>query len=598
MALAPLIGITARRVRAADLYPQDATLLGDETAVVHFGALARHVRDAGGVPFLLPFTAVDAEALVERLDGLILSGGEDVETPRARGRRGSGHSPARDAAELALLEAARAAALPVLGVLPRDAAAQRGARRHARRRPRPPRSPPCAVRGSGPHDRLRGRHTGRGALRVRGRGQQRPPAGGRLARRRPDRGRARARRARRGARARRRGAARRPVASRVSPDAGPGLCGGRRGAGRRRGAWTPSAYRSGRAPQRGRELAGRCRARPRWRCAELEDPNDGRALGPARASDPARVEAALAGAAASGWPRLGLEERAGCARAIRRCTRCACRRDRGAEAIDTGVPISVTGASPDRSATSCAARSPRRGGGRRRRCPPTGAGSSCCAGRGDPPRCSPLERPGPGLGVEGRPRARRRLPAILKPSEHAPQAGGHIARAAAAAEFPAGTLAVVHGGPDVALGLAGDARIAVVSLTGGLAAGRAVAAAAVPRMAALQLELGSVEPGDRLRGRGRRGRGGAGGRRDEAQRPVVRGAAPDVRRRARHDELLDALRAELGRVRVGSSLDRRARWARLPAAPTATTCSPRSARLGGDALATADVRREAPSSRR
>jgi hypothetical protein len=48
MSTAPLIGITARRARAADLYPRDATLLGEETVVVHFGALAEQVRAAGG----------------------------------------------------------------------------------------------------------------------------------------------------------------------------------------------------------------------------------------------------------------------------------------------------------------------------------------------------------------------------------------------------------------------------------------------------------------------------------------------------------------------------------------------------------------------
>ncbi|UGS39085.1 gamma-glutamyl-gamma-aminobutyrate hydrolase family protein [Capillimicrobium parvum] len=112
----PLIGITARRVRAADLYPQDAALLGEETAVVHFGGLAAQVRAAGGLPFLLAFAADDPEALVERLDGLLLSGGEDVDPARSGASGARVTSPARDAAELALLDAARTAALPVLGV--------------------------------------------------------------------------------------------------------------------------------------------------------------------------------------------------------------------------------------------------------------------------------------------------------------------------------------------------------------------------------------------------------------------------------------------------------------------------------------------------
>jgi len=113
---APLIGITARRVRAADLYPQDAALLGDETVVVHFGALADQVRAAGGQPFPLPFAVDDPAAVVGHLDGLLLSGGEDVDPARSGAAGARATSPARDAVELALLEAARARALPVLGV--------------------------------------------------------------------------------------------------------------------------------------------------------------------------------------------------------------------------------------------------------------------------------------------------------------------------------------------------------------------------------------------------------------------------------------------------------------------------------------------------
>ena len=116
MSGAPLIGITARRARAADLYPRDAALLGEETVVVHFGALAEQVRAAGGQPFPLPFTTDDPGDLVGRLDGLLLSGGEDVDPARSGAAGARVTSPARDAAELALLDAARARALPVLGV--------------------------------------------------------------------------------------------------------------------------------------------------------------------------------------------------------------------------------------------------------------------------------------------------------------------------------------------------------------------------------------------------------------------------------------------------------------------------------------------------
>ena len=181
-------------------------------------------------------------------------------------------------------------------------------------------------------------------------------------------------------------------------------------------------------------------------------------------------------------------------------------------------------------------------------------------------------------------------PAILKPSEHAPQAAGHIARAAAEADLPAGALAVVHGGPEVALALAGDARIAVVSLTGGLAAGRAVAAAAVPRMAALQLELGASNPAivcadaDVAQAAEALAAGATklNGQWCEAPRRVFVAAA-------RHDDLLDALRAALVHVRIGGPLDPSSAMGPLARRAHRDRVLAQVRALGGDALATADV---------
>src|SRR3954452_20996435 len=60
-----------------------------------------------------------APAVVARLDGLVISGGADVEPTRYGADphpRTSGWRPDRDAWELALLDAAAASELPVLGV--------------------------------------------------------------------------------------------------------------------------------------------------------------------------------------------------------------------------------------------------------------------------------------------------------------------------------------------------------------------------------------------------------------------------------------------------------------------------------------------------
>jgi putative glutamine amidotransferase len=78
---------------------------------------------AGGVPVLLP-PASDpaeeaAEAVVARIDGLVVSGGADVDPERYGEQphpRTAAWRPDRDAWEIALLNAAAAANLPTLGV--------------------------------------------------------------------------------------------------------------------------------------------------------------------------------------------------------------------------------------------------------------------------------------------------------------------------------------------------------------------------------------------------------------------------------------------------------------------------------------------------
>ena len=119
---APVIGLTAyeEQVRWG---------VWDVPGVLLPATYVRAVAAAGGVPVLLPPSAGTAgpeaagpsvaAALVARLDGLVLSGGPDVD-PR---RYGATPQPetgppraARDAFELDLLAAATAAGVPVLGV--------------------------------------------------------------------------------------------------------------------------------------------------------------------------------------------------------------------------------------------------------------------------------------------------------------------------------------------------------------------------------------------------------------------------------------------------------------------------------------------------
>jgi putative glutamine amidotransferase len=111
---APLIGLTTYREEAAwGVWRQRADVLPTQYAVA--------VEATGGVPVLLPPVgqAGAADAVVARLDGLVISGGADVDPERYGDDphpRTAGWRVDRDAWESALLDAADAAGLPVLGV--------------------------------------------------------------------------------------------------------------------------------------------------------------------------------------------------------------------------------------------------------------------------------------------------------------------------------------------------------------------------------------------------------------------------------------------------------------------------------------------------
>lgn len=110
----PVVGLTTYREDAAwGVWDQRADLLPTQYAAA--------VEATGAVPVLLPPVGQvgAADAVVARLDGLVVSGGADVDP----GRYGAEPHPAtaawrpdRDAWEAALLDAAEAAGVPVLGV--------------------------------------------------------------------------------------------------------------------------------------------------------------------------------------------------------------------------------------------------------------------------------------------------------------------------------------------------------------------------------------------------------------------------------------------------------------------------------------------------
>jgi len=109
---APVIGLSAYR-EAARWGPWDAA------AVLLPENYTAQVHRAGAVPLLIPPIPGTAPAAVSRLDGLILTGGGDLDPGRygaAPDPRTTRVNPERDTAEFELLAAALAAGLPVLGI--------------------------------------------------------------------------------------------------------------------------------------------------------------------------------------------------------------------------------------------------------------------------------------------------------------------------------------------------------------------------------------------------------------------------------------------------------------------------------------------------
>ncbi|MCK3769729.1 gamma-glutamyl-gamma-aminobutyrate hydrolase family protein [Microbacterium aerolatum] len=107
----PFIGITTWR-RSID------TDLGTGRPAHTLGAeYAAPVEAAGAAVVLLPPTA-GVDAVLDRLDGLVLSGGEDVDPARygAEPQEGKTYDVARDAFEIALARGARERGLPVLAI--------------------------------------------------------------------------------------------------------------------------------------------------------------------------------------------------------------------------------------------------------------------------------------------------------------------------------------------------------------------------------------------------------------------------------------------------------------------------------------------------
>lgn len=117
MGAAPLIAVTGRVRGAHGLHGGPSSLDALEVDV-YFTGYAEHVAAAGGLALHLPAGA-DPEALMDRADALVLTGGTDVD-PARYGATPCATTPPldpdRDARELALLDAAVRRDRPVLAI--------------------------------------------------------------------------------------------------------------------------------------------------------------------------------------------------------------------------------------------------------------------------------------------------------------------------------------------------------------------------------------------------------------------------------------------------------------------------------------------------
>lgn len=113
----PLIGLTGRQRRGRDVAGFVSSMV-DAPLDVFVQAYARAVVEAGGLPVLLP-GFVDPAAYAGRLDGLLLSGGADIEPQRYGAipvAELGAVEPERDEFELGLVAVAVADELPILGI--------------------------------------------------------------------------------------------------------------------------------------------------------------------------------------------------------------------------------------------------------------------------------------------------------------------------------------------------------------------------------------------------------------------------------------------------------------------------------------------------
>lgn len=113
----PLIGLTGSRFAGRDI-ARNLDVLGESPVDVFYADYSQVVIAAGGIPVFLPLDLAPADAM-EKLDGILLTGGDDI-APDRYGAVAGPHThtpePTRDDYELELFRLAAEAGRPTLGI--------------------------------------------------------------------------------------------------------------------------------------------------------------------------------------------------------------------------------------------------------------------------------------------------------------------------------------------------------------------------------------------------------------------------------------------------------------------------------------------------
>jgi len=113
----PLIGLTGGRVHGRDI-ARNLDVLGDSPVDVFYADYSQAVIAAGGIPVFLPVDLAPVD-VIDELDGLLLTGGDDISPDRyGAAIEANTHppDPTRDAYEFAMLDHAVERSLPTLGI--------------------------------------------------------------------------------------------------------------------------------------------------------------------------------------------------------------------------------------------------------------------------------------------------------------------------------------------------------------------------------------------------------------------------------------------------------------------------------------------------